>query len=117
MQKQPGFLVILEHEYLKNTSILEDTWLILTSDHGERFERGSLKHFYYLMHNPVIQIPLVIFPPGQKDRVDNYSRTSAIDILSTLLHVTGQNILDGVKANCFRPFKPLRTILSEVSLR
>jgi len=93
------------YEHLKNTGLLEDTWLILTSDHGERFERGSLKHSYFLLHDPVIQIPLVIFPPGQKDREDIYSRTSSIDILPTLLHVTGQNIPDWCEGELLPPFQ------------
>jgi arylsulfatase A-like enzyme len=93
------------HEGLKQSNLLEDTWLILTTDHGERFERGSLLHSYYLLHNPVIQIPLVIFPPGQNERVDVYSRTSSIDLMPTLLHLTGQNIPRYVEGQLLPPFQ------------
>jgi arylsulfatase A-like enzyme len=92
-------------ERLKNLDLLEDTWLILTSDHGERFERGTLKHQDYLLHDPVIKIPLVIFPPGQKERVDIYLRTSSIDILPTLLNITGQSIPDWCEGEILPPYQ------------
>ncbi len=92
-------------EHLKNTGILEDTWLILTSDHGEKFERGAVRHLDYLMHDPVIKIPLVIFPPGQKERIDIYSRTSLIDVLPTLLNITGQSIPDWCEGEILPPYQ------------
>ncbi len=105
------FIAFLDSEFarlfeqLKNLDLLEDTWLILTSDHGERFERGSLAHMGFLMHDPVIKIPLVIFPPGQKERVDIYSRTSSVDILPTLLNVTGQSIPDWCEGVILPPYQ------------
>ncbi len=75
---------------MDSSGIFENTWVILTSDHGEMFERGVQGHQTPLLYEPVIRIPLMIFEPGRKTRTDIHKPTSAIDVLPTLLHVTGQ---------------------------
>jgi arylsulfatase A-like enzyme len=77
---------------LEQSGILENTWLVLTTDHGEMFERGIIGHTTPVFYQPMIHIPLVIFPPGQESRVDVYDNTSAIDLLPTLCHLIGQEI-------------------------
>jgi arylsulfatase A-like enzyme len=89
---------------LEKGGLLKNTWVVLTSDHGESFERGSMKHSHLLMHNPVIHIPLLIFPPGQKERVDVYQRTNAIDLLPTLLHTMGMDIPAWCEGKVLPPF-------------
>jgi arylsulfatase len=77
-------------DYLENSGLLEDTWVVLTSDHGEMFERGIIGHKTPVLYEPVVRIPLMIFEPGRKERLDIHSPTSAVDLLPTLCHVTGQ---------------------------
>jgi len=77
-------------DYLDSSGALENTWVVLTSDHGEMFERGVIGHITPLLYEPVVRIPLMIFEPGRKKRMDVHMPTSAIDVLPTLLHVTGQ---------------------------
>jgi arylsulfatase A-like enzyme len=76
--------------FLEDQGVLENTWIVLTSDHGEMFERGITGHITPVLFNPLMEIPLMIFPPGQQERIDVHSRTSAIDVLPTLAQVTGQ---------------------------
>lgn len=76
---------------LDRLGILADTWLVLTSDHGEMFERGIRGHTTPTLFQPVVHIPLLIFEPGQAVRRDVYEPTSAVDLLATLLAVTGQS--------------------------
>lgn len=73
---------------LESSGVLDNTWLILTSDHGEMFERGIARHMTQALFDPVMHIPLVVFPPGQTGRRDVYTRTSATDILPTLLSLS-----------------------------
>jgi choline-sulfatase len=75
---------------LDQTGLLENTWVVLTSDHGEMFERGILGHWTPVLYEPVVRVPLMIFEPGKRIRRDIYENTSAVDILPTLLQVTGQ---------------------------
>lgn len=83
---------------------LENTILVLTSDHGEMFERGIEKHYHETLHQPVIQIPLLIFMPGQTQRQDIYTNTSNVDLLPTLLHLTGQPIPAWTEGGVLPPF-------------
>ena len=92
------------YEYMEGTSILENTWLILTSDHGELFERGVVGHSTPMVYQPVIKIPLLIFEPGRNSRLDIYDPTSAIDILPTLLHLTNQKIPEWAEGVVLPPY-------------
>jgi arylsulfatase A-like enzyme len=80
------------YQQLERSGLLENTWIVLTSDHGEMFERGIWGHSVPLFYRPLTHIPLIIFPPGQQERIDVYERTSAADILPTLLSVTKQEV-------------------------
>ena len=91
---------------LEKSGLLENTWVILTSDHGEMFERGIQGHFTPVLYQPVIRVPLMIFEPGRKSRTDIYSNTSAVDVLPTLLHVTGQKQADWSEGTVLPPFGP-----------
>jgi arylsulfatase A-like enzyme len=92
------------YDYLEQNDILKNTWLVLTSDHGEMLERGITGHLSPPMFQPLVHIPLVIFSPDQSSRVDIYEKTNAIDVLPTLLHVTGQEIPDWVEGHVLPPF-------------
>lgn len=77
---------------LESSGLLKDTWVILTSDHGELFERGIVGHGGTSLYQGVVRVPLMIFEPGRDTRTDIYSLTSVADVLPTLLYVTkGQN--------------------------
>lgn len=83
---------------LKEIGILENSYLILTSDHGELFERGFVGHAFQLMYEPVLRIPLIIHAPAQAAREDIFALTSNIDILPTVLSLAGKdsnNDIDG----------------------
>jgi arylsulfatase A-like enzyme len=77
-------------DYLESSDLLDNTAVILTSDHGEMFERGISGHTTPVLYEPVIRIPLMIFEPGRKTRMDVHIPTSAVDVLPTMLHVAGQ---------------------------
>lgn len=104
------FILYVDHEFgrlmnaLEKTGLLQNTWVILTSDHGEMFERGILGHLTPVLYQPVIRVPLVIFEPGRKTRTDIFTNTSAVDILPTLLHLTGQKPADWSEGKVLPPF-------------
>lgn len=104
------------YQMLAENNTLENTWLILTSDHGELFERGIRGHLYPSFNNPLVHIPLLIFPPGQKERIDVYTPTSAIDLIPTLLHLSNKPQPDWLEGKLLPPYDtapdPLRPIFS-----
>ena len=108
------FILYLDREFgrfmkrMEDSGILENTWVVLTSDHGELFERGIAGHLTSVLYEPVIRVPLLIFEPGRKTRMDIYSRTSAIDVLPTLLHVTNQNPANWSEGIVLPPYNPMK---------
>lgn len=91
---------------LDAAGLLDNTWLVITSDHGEFFERGVMGHSTAMMFQPITRIPLVIFEPGRKERLDIHIPTSAADILPTLMHVTGQAAPEWSEGVVLPPFAP-----------
>ena len=89
---------------LASKGVLENTWVVLTSDHGEIFERGLRTHDRPSFFEPLARVPLLIFPPGQQNRVDIHTPTSAVDILPTLLSITGKPIPAAVEGKVLPPF-------------
>jgi len=81
---------------LKQAGILDNSYVILTSDHGELFERGFQGHGDHLMYEGVLRIPLLIHTPGQTSRNDIHSLTSNTDLIPTLLKIGGKDQLAGI---------------------
>jgi len=79
---------------LDASGVLDNSYLIVTSDHGEMFERGDKGHDTPLLYDPVIHSPLIISAPGQRARRDVYAPVNSVDILPTLLHLAGKPIPD-----------------------
>lgn len=106
------FLLYLDREFgrffdrLQSTGMLDNSWLVFTSDHGEMFERGIQGHITPSMYQPVIRIPLLIFPPGGQTRIDVHDVTSAVDVLPTLLHIAGQKGAAWSEGVVMPPFAP-----------
>jgi arylsulfatase A-like enzyme len=78
-------------DQLEASGILDHSYFIVTSDHGELFERGENGHNTFLLYDSVIHIPLLISAPQQKERQDFHSLTSNIDLLPTLLNIAGKD--------------------------
>jgi arylsulfatase A-like enzyme len=78
------------YDQLESSGLLENTWVVLTSDHGEMFERGISGHGSKVLYQPVVRIPLLIFEPGRQVGADIHEYTSAVDVLPTLTHLTGR---------------------------
>lgn len=93
------------YESLKRSGLLDNTWVVLTSDHGEMFERGIIKHTTLAMSQPVVHVPLMIFGPQIDSRVDIYQSTNAIDVLPTLTSMIGQEIPDWCEGIVMPPFQ------------
>jgi choline-sulfatase len=79
---------------LETSGLLQNSYVIVTSDHGELFERGEQGHASALMYAPVTHIPLLISAPGQQSRADFHSLTSNLDLLPTLVQIAGNHIPD-----------------------
>ncbi len=104
------FIVDLDTEFgkllsnLESSGVLQNSYVIVTSDHGELFERGEQGHASALMYAPVTHIPLLICAPRQQARSDFHSLTSNLDLLPTLLQIAGKEIPDWVEGRLLPGF-------------
>jgi choline-sulfatase len=95
------------HQMLEEAGVLQDTWLLLTSDHGEMFERGIAQHQTPVLYQPVIRVPLLIFEPGRTVRLDIHTPTSATDILPTLQGMAGAQTQGWGEGTVLPPWGPV----------
>jgi arylsulfatase A-like enzyme len=74
---------------LEARHILNDTWVIITSDHGEHFGDHELYGHGNSLYEATIHVPLVIVPPGGRTgrRVDK--PVSLQDLPATILEMVG----------------------------
>ncbi len=89
---------------LEQEGVLENTYFIILSDHGEMFERGVIGHSTALLNEPIINTPLMILPPGKQQRTDIQDFTSNTDVLPTILSIAGQKIPQGVEGRVLPGF-------------
>lgn len=74
---------------LKNLEVLDETVVIITSDHGDEFnEHGGLSHDDK-MYSELIDIPLLIFDPAINDGRIRDTLVSNVDIPPTVLYLFG----------------------------
>ncbi len=77
-------------EYFSQQRILDNTLLIITSDHGENLgEHGGLLNHSFSMHQTLLHVPLIIkYPHGQARNVRYHGLVSTVGIFSTILDQT-----------------------------
>lgn len=95
-QRYDEYLAYTDYEFgrlltaMEESGMLANTYVILTADHGELFERGIRGHLTPVMYEPIVHIPLVIWRPGGAEREDIHTPTNCVDLLATIQHIYGQ---------------------------
>ena len=108
MQLPPGLLQLAKDSYdncvafldeqlglllreLLQGGVLENTWLIVTADHGEGMGEHDLYDHGESLYRGEIRVPLVILPPaGQRSPRVVRETVSLRDLSATILDLTGQ---------------------------
>jgi arylsulfatase A-like enzyme len=74
---------------LRKAKHLNDTIVIMTSDHGDEFgEHGSLSHDGK-MYSELIDVPLIIYDPSLEKGIVSDTVVSTIDVSPTIAHLFG----------------------------
>ncbi|MDP6761938.1 MAG: sulfatase-like hydrolase/transferase, partial [Planctomycetota bacterium] len=78
-------------DYLDDAGILENAWVVLTSDHGESLgEQGYFFEHGEYLYDSTLRIPLVIRAPGGAGGGRRVSRSvSILDVVPTVLGAVG----------------------------
>ena len=56
------------------------------------------------LYQPIIHIPLIILQPEQQKRQDVYTNTSSVDVLPTLLKISGKEIPNWMEGEILPPY-------------
>jgi arylsulfatase A-like enzyme len=76
-------------EELRNLKLLDNTFLVISADHGEAFmEHGYVEHTACL-HSEVVRVPLIVVGPGLPQGRRVRSQVRSIDIMPTVLDLCG----------------------------
>jgi arylsulfatase A-like enzyme len=88
---------------LRERGLLEKTWVVILSDHGEEFtEHGTVLHGE--LYNTNIRVPLIIRPPGWPNRGCRIEHiVELIDVMPTFLDLAGIEPVDTIEGKSLVP--------------
>lgn len=97
-------------DILQKANLLNETVVIITSDHGDEFgEHGGLSHDGK-MYSELVDVPLIIFDPSLPEGKICDKVVSTIDVPPTIIHLFG---LDPVSKFQGRSLLPIEDYLSK----
>ena len=86
-------------QYLETTGLMEDTVIVLASDHGEEFGEHGKKHHGKQLYEESVHVPLLVYIPGvPPSRIE--TTVALVDVVPTMLDALSipghREELDGV---------------------
>ena len=79
------------HAALEGRDLLDRTWVLLTSDHGEGFWEHGFDEHGQVFYDEMIRVPMILLPPpggsALPARVD--APVSNLDVFTTVLEIAG----------------------------
>ena len=73
---------------LKNKGLLDNTWIIYNSDHGEMLGDHMMSH-KIVFYEGALRVPLIIRPPGGIKGWKSQGLTDHLDIAASLIEIAG----------------------------
>jgi len=86
------------YEKLEELSLLDDTLIVVTSDHGETFGKPKIFFDHGDVSEPVIRLPLIFYHNSLKKGLRIEAYTQSIDVIPTfldMLNLETPKIVDG----------------------
>ncbi|GBD96598.1 MAG TPA: DUF229 domain-containing protein [Nitrospirae bacterium] len=90
-------------EKLQKKNKLDNTVIILTSDHGESFEHGFFTHGGPYLHETMTYIPLIIKEAGQSKGKIIDDLVEQVDIPASILDLAGIPVPSWIEGRSFMP--------------
>ena len=100
---------------LEKWNVLKESWVILTTDHGDEFgEHGGLSHDGK-MYSELVHVPLIIYEPMKEQREMCNVLVSTIDIPPTIVYLFGLRQVNYFQGHPLLPVSdyPVRGIFGE----
>jgi arylsulfatase A-like enzyme len=90
-------------DWLDQTGRLDKSIVIVSADHGESFEHGWFKHTGPYLYNGLVRIPLLLHIPGQKQGGRIAQSAEQVDLLPTIVDLTGGTPPTWAEGTSLRP--------------
>jgi arylsulfatase A-like enzyme len=91
-------------DYLARRELLENTIIVLVSDHGEEFlERGHWGHFESNLHDEILRVPLIMYLPWFDQPLIVDRQVGLIDLMPTLLTMGNCPLPQGLEGTDLAP--------------
>jgi arylsulfatase A-like enzyme len=100
---------------LEKWNVLKESWVILTTDHGDEFgEHGGLSHDGK-MYSELVHVPLIIYEPMKEQREMSNVLVSTIDIPPTIVYLFGIRPVNHFQGHSLLPLSdyPVRGVFGE----
>jgi len=93
-------------DYLKDRELYNDTFIVVTSDHGENFGEHQLANHVFCLYDTLLHVPLIIRHPELTSGGKRISSiVSTVDIFPTLLGILKMKSNSKVSGVNFIPFE------------
>jgi len=89
---------------LKDMGYYDNSLIIISSDHGECFQKGWKGHGIPCLYNTLTNIPLLIHLPGQVKGGDIHTPAETVDLMPTILDVVNKPVPDDVDGESLLPY-------------
>ncbi len=89
-------------EFLNGRERKDDTWVILTADHGEAFGEHGFRRHGATVYEEEIHVPLIIWGPGVRPGRRS-GPVSTIDLVPTILEMAGLRVPESVCGTSLMP--------------
>jgi arylsulfatase A-like enzyme len=76
-------------ETLDDADLLDRSWLVITSDHGELFGEAGLVFHTASAHYQLLHVPLIVRPPGGVAATRVAAPVQPVDVFATLVEAAG----------------------------
>jgi arylsulfatase len=91
-------------QLLREGGMLEDTLLIVTSDHGEAFREHGYKFHGRGVFDELLHIPLIVRLPGETPPAGRFQAlTQTVDLLPTILDLLGEPRFSALQGRSLAP--------------
>lgn len=90
-------------EVMRDLGRLDDTLIVFVSDHGEEFKEHGIFGHGWDLHREVLQVPLVIRPPGGMSPTRVEWPAQHVDLLPTILEAAGIEAPGGIDGDSLWP--------------
>ena len=96
---------------LRTSGLLDDTVLVITSDHGENLGEHGLMDHMFSVHEPIVRVPLVVRFPGGTPRGQDAGVVQTLDVFPTVVAVLdddGAAVTEQFQGTALPPLGPRR---------